>query len=159
MKFEQKNGSSSRGHAGMTLVEVMVAVGVLGIMITSLYAGFTYAFTQVRRGQENVRATQIIEERMEMVRLLNWDQIVNQPGYVPSTFKAPFFSDNPTNTPTSGSFDYTGTVVVAAAPVTESYSNNLRMVTIQVSWVSRGVACNRQMTTLVSQYGIQKYAY
>src|ERR1041385_931076 len=99
-----------RHEAAMTLVEVMVAVGVMGTMLTALYAGFAYGFSEIRLARENVRATQILEERMEVVRLLNWDQVVNLPGYIPATFTAPFYADNPTNPP-PGTFIYTGTVL------------------------------------------------
>jgi len=150
---------SSAGGEAFSLVEVMIAVGVMGIMITGLYAGFAFAFAQIRRAQENVRATQVIEERMELVRLLTWDQVANLPGYIPATFTAPFFVDDPTNAPSAGSFDYSGTVVVADAPITESYSNNLKMITIQVNWLSGNRTRSRQMTTFVSQYGIQNYVY
>jgi type II secretory pathway pseudopilin PulG len=142
----------------MTLVEVMLAVGVMGIMSVSLYAGFAFAFAEIRLAQENVRATQILEERMEVVRLLNWDQVVNLPGYIPKTFTAPFYADNPTNPP-SDTFNYTGTVLVTNAPVTETYSSDLRMIQIQVNWPSGKVIRQRQMTTFISQYGVQKYVY
>lgn len=142
----------------MTLVEVMVGVGVMGIMSVSLYAGFAFAFAEIQLAQENVRATQILEERMEVVRLLNWDQVVNLPGYIPTTFTAPFYAGNPTNAP-STAFNYTGKVLVSSAPVTETYANDLRMIQIQVSWPSGKVIRQRQMTTFVSQYGVQKYVY
>ena len=146
-----------RRQAGLTLVEVMVAVAVMAIMVVSLYAGFTFAFSQIRSAQENVRATQILEERMEVVRLLNWDQVVNLPGYIPATFTAPFYADNPTND--TGSLTYTGVVTVAAAPLTESYSNDLRMITIELTWPSGNLIRRRQMITFSSQYGVQKYIY
>ena len=131
-----------------------MGVGVMGIMLVSLYAGFTFGFAQIRLARENVRATQILMERMEVVRLLNWDQLVNLPGYVPTSFKAPFYSGNASN-----SFLYTGTVLVTNAPIAETYANNLRMIQIQVSWPSGNVVRKRTMTTFVSQYGMQKYVY
>jgi type II secretory pathway pseudopilin PulG len=148
----------SRNWAAFTLVEVMLGVGVMGIMSVALYAGFTFAFAEIRLAQENVRATQILEERMEVVRLLNWDQVANLPGYIPSTFTAPFYADNPTNPP-SDSFNYTGTVLVTNAPVTETYSSDLRMIQIQVRWPSGKFIRQRQMTTFISQYGVQKFVY
>jgi len=144
-------------HA-FTLVEAMIGVSVMGIALVSLYAAFAFGFMQIRLTRQNLRATQILEERMEMVRLLNWDQVINLPGYIPTTFEAPFYATNPTNPP-SDSFTYTGTVLVTNAPLTETYASNLRMIRIQVSWSSGGITNNRQMTTFVSQYGMQKYVY
>jgi hypothetical protein len=113
---------------------------------------------QIRLARETVRATQILEEKMEVVRLLNWDQVVNLPGYIPTTFTSPYYADNPTNPPPDG-FNYTGTVVVTNAPISETYSNNLRMIQVQVSWPSGNLTRTRQMTTFVAQYGMQKYIY
>lgn len=141
----------------MTLVEVVIGVGVLGIMMVSLYAGFAFAFSEIRSARQNVRATQILEERMELARLLNWDQVANLPGYVPSKFTAPFYA-NATNAP-SDNFIYTGTVLLTNAPVTESYASDLRMIRIELTWPSGNSTRRRQMTTFVSQYGVQKYVY
>ena len=127
-------------------------------MSVALYAGFAFAFAEIRLAQENIRATQILEERMEVVRLLNWDQVANLPGYIPTTFTGPFYADNPINPP-SDTFNYTGTVLVTNAPVTETYASDLRMIQIQVSWPSGKVIRQRQMTTFISQYGVQKFVY
>lgn len=141
-------------QAGMTLIEVMVGLGVAGIMMVSLYAGFAYAFAEIRLSREQARATQILAERMEVVRVLNWDQVANLPGYIPRTFTVPFRSDKGT-APGSDNFVYTGTVTVTNAPMNESYAGNLRMIHIQVSWPSGRVTRQRHMATLVSQYGMQ----
>lgn len=136
----------------------MMGVGVIGIMSVSLYAGLSFGFAQIHLSREEERATQILAERMEVVRLLSWDQLVNLPGYVPTKFKASYSIANPTQTPTN-SMIYSGTVVVTNAPVSESYSNNLRMVQIRVTWQSCNRSHQRTMTTLVSRYGLQNYVY
>ena len=105
-------------QSAFTLVEVMVGVGVMGMMLVTLYAGIEFGLKEMRLARENIRATQVLEEKMEVVRLFNWDQVINLPGYIPTTFTAPFFANNPTNPP-PGSFTYTGTVLVTAAPLTD----------------------------------------
>ena len=142
----------SIGQSAFTLVEVMMGVLVLGIMVVSLYTGFAFGFAQIRLARENLRATQILLEKMEVVRLLNWDQVI-KPSNVPNTFKAPLYADRPP-------LDfYKGTVQVTSAPLTETYANAMRMIQIQVSWKSGGVIRQRQMTTYVAQYGMQQYEY
>ncbi len=123
-----------------------------------LYGGLSFGFAEIQLSREDVRATQILEERMEVLRLFNWDQVVNQPGYIPATFTAPFYAANPSNS-TGGGFVYSGTVIVTNAPITENYSNDLRMIQVQVTWTSGKLTRTRQMTTFVSQYGVQKYVY
>jgi len=146
-----------RRTSAFTLAEVMVGIALVGVMGIALYAGIGVAFSQLRLSRENLRATQILEGKMEVVRQYNWDQVVNLPGFIPTTFTEPFFADNPTNTPSN--FIYTGTVVVTNAPITESYSNDLRMIKITLTWNSGGGVHKRQARTFVSQYGLQRYVY
>jgi prepilin-type N-terminal cleavage/methylation domain-containing protein len=145
-------------RAAFTLVEVMVSVGVMGVLLVSLYAGLTFGFAQIQVSREEERATQILAERMEVVRLLSWDQVVNLPGYVPTTFTASYSVNNPTNAP-ADSLIYTGTVMVTNAPISESYSNDMRLMVISLNWRSRGVNHQRTMRTMVSRYGLQNYIY
>lgn len=133
----------------------MVAVGVLGIMLVSLYAGFTSGFAVLRVARENLRATQILEEKMEVIRLIKWDDVA--PGFIPTTFTARFDANGPTNA--SGTFAYEGTVLVTNAPVSGSYADKLRMIQIDLTWQSGNVTRKRQMTTYVSKYGLQNYIY
>lgn len=148
--------SGARG--AFTLVEVMVSVGVIGTLLVSLYAGLTFGFTQIQVTREEERATQILAERMEIVRLLSWDQVVNLPGYVPTNFVASYSVNNPTNAP-AGALMYTGTVQVSAAPITDVYSNDLKMMVISLSWFSRGLTHQRSMRTFISRYGLHNYVY
>lgn len=144
---------------GFNLIEVMVAVWVIGLMIVALYGGFSYAFSEIRLTRENIRASQILSERMEVVRLMNWDEVAKWPGYIPATFSAPFVPGGSATNGTDGGFSYTGRVTVTKPPITENYSNDLRMIQIQVTWNSGKAVRSRQMTTFVSQYGMQRYVY
>jgi prepilin-type N-terminal cleavage/methylation domain-containing protein len=146
------------GARGFTLIEVMVSVGVIGTLLVSLYAGLTFGFTQIQISREEERATQILAERMEIVRLLSWDQVVNLPGYVPTNFLASYSIGNPTNAQ-AGAMTYTGTVQVTSAGVSEAYSNDLKLMVINLSWQSRGLTHQRSMRTYISRYGLQNYVY
>jgi len=143
-------------RSGHTLIEVMVAISVIGFMIVSLYAGFSSGFAVLRVARENLRATQVLAERMEVIRLVRWDDV--QPGFIPTSFTAPFYANDLTNS-AAGQFSYTGTVVVADAPISESYSNHLKMIQIKLSWVSGNITRTREMSTFVSKYGLQNYVY
>src|SRR2546428_342168 len=126
---------------GHSLVEVMVALSVLGLMVVSLYAGFSSGFAVLRVARENLRATQILEERMEVIRLIKWDDVA--PGFIPTTFTAPFYAADATNT-TAGGFAYAGTVTVTNAPLTgETYADDLRMIQIDLTWTSGNVPRSR----------------
>jgi len=135
----------------------MVAIAVTTVMGTALYAGIGVAFSQLRLSRENLRATQILEGKMEIVRQYNWNQVATFAGFIPTKFTESFYANNPTNT--SANFVYTGTVTITNAPITESYSNDLKMIRINLAWKSGGIIHTRQATTFVSQYGLQRYVY
>ena len=143
--------------AAFTIVEVLLGSGVLAIMGISLYAGFTFGIQQIRSAQENIRATQILEEKMELARLVNWNQVANLPGYIPKSFQEAYYSTNATNV--SGGLVYYGSVLVTNAPVKESYSNDLKMIQVTVNWTNYNRPHTRTMSTFVSQYGMQNYVY
>src|SRR5215471_11986454 len=95
-KFDQSAQTARRmAQQAYTLVEVMVAASLLGFMIVSLFAGFSSGFAVLRVARENMRATQILEERMEVVRLIKWDDVA--PGFIPQNFTAPFVATDATN--------------------------------------------------------------
>jgi hypothetical protein len=123
-------------------------------MVVGLYVGFSQGFAVVQLARENLRATQILQEKMETVRLYTWDQ-VNTPGFIPPTFTAPFYA---VGTETQG-LTYNGRVTIAAAPVAESYAADLRQVTAEVTWTSGNVIRRRDMTTFISRYGLHNYIY
>ena len=63
--------------AAYSLVEVIVAVLVLALMLISLYGGFSSGFAVVKLARENLRATQIMMQKMETIRLLKWSQFLD----------------------------------------------------------------------------------
>ena len=90
-----------------SMVEILVATTVLAIMFVSLYSGFSAGFAVIQLARENLRATQILQEKMETIRLYTWDQI-NTPGFMPTNFVESFYSVG-TN---SSSMTYTGRVTI-----------------------------------------------
>src|SRR6266404_5225022 len=110
-------GAGSRG--AHTLAEVMVSVGLLGIMVVSLFAGFSSGFDVVRSARENVRATQILEERMEVIRLVKWDNVA--PGFIPTNFTVPFYAAVGSNV-AAGGLTYTGAVSFPSNGMGETYA-------------------------------------
>ena len=135
-------------------MEVLVAVAIGGVVFVSLYSGLSTGFAVVQLARENLRATQILQEKLETIRLYTWEQITAQ-GFIPTNFTDVFYSA----TQYTGGLTYTGSVAIANAPLTESYNSDLRMVTVKVSWESANVLRQREMSTFVSRYGLQNYVY
>ena len=67
------------------------------------------------------------------------------------------FYANDTNAVTG--LAYTGRVTIAKAPIFETYSNELKTVTIDLEWVSADVLRRRKMQTYVTRHGLQNYIY
>src|SRR5436305_10243620 len=68
-----------------TLAEVVVCVGLIVILFVSLYGGMSTGFATTQASRENLRATQIMLQYMEGIRLFNWDQLTSS-NWIPSTF-------------------------------------------------------------------------
>jgi hypothetical protein len=134
----------------------MVASALIGIMVLAFMGGYSTSFQNIQLDRENSRAAQILLEKTELLRLYNWDQITGNDTntYIPATFTAPFYPD--TN---NGGFVFSGTVTISAAPITETYSSDMRYITINLAWTSGGVQRSRSMISYVSRYGLQNYIY
>jgi hypothetical protein len=153
MKIANRQKCFARRQA-FSFMEVLVAAAIAGIMFLTLYAGFSSGFAVLQLSRENLRGTQILQEKLETIRLYNWEQLTNT-SFIPKSFVDTFY---PGTQSTSG-ITYTGKVTITSAPVTESYSNDLRQVTVEVQWVSAKALRKREMSTFVSRYGLQNYIY
>ena len=151
MKLQPINTRSSQ--QGVTLIETMIGTAIFGILFLSLYAGISSGLAIIRTARENLRATQVMLEKMETIRLYSWDQ-VTQSGFVPSSFTAPFWPADASN-----GLQYHGTMVISAVPFSESYSADMRQVKVRVVWNSGNLVHRREMQTMISRHGLQNYIF
>lgn len=137
---------------------MMIGVALLGIVTVSLFGGMSSGFAVTENSRENLRATQIILERMEGLRLFNWNQL-NYSNWIPSTFTSYYYPM--TNSGESTGIKYYGQMSIN--PVTLdppcSYSTNMRAVTVTLNWTVGQVPHSRTLTTYVARDGIQNYVY
>jgi prepilin-type N-terminal cleavage/methylation domain-containing protein len=145
------------GRQGFSMVEVLVGVALLGILFVTLYTAFSAGFGVIQLARENLRATQVLQEKMETIRLYSWDQI-NAAGFIPKEFQAPFYAVGEHADDEKG-LTYYGTVEVSAAPLAESYSADMKLVKIKLKWTSGRLQREREVQTFVSRYGLQNYIY
>jgi prepilin-type N-terminal cleavage/methylation domain-containing protein len=144
--------SALRRRGGFTLLEGLIGVSVMGILITALYTGMTSGFGVVRFARENLRATQVLQEKFESMRLYTWDQI-NNTNFVPSSFSAPIYGN------ANSTAVYNGTVTIARSGLAEAYADDLRKVTVELNWTSGNIPRKRTLTSYVARYGLQNYIY
>src|SRR5579863_56447 len=95
---------NTKSQQGFTITEVLVASVIMLTVFSSLFYALSSGYNFTRVTQENVRATQILTEKMELMRLFTWQQITNGTT-IPSAFTNGYF-DNPTNL----GITYSGTV-------------------------------------------------
>jgi prepilin-type N-terminal cleavage/methylation domain-containing protein len=138
--------------SGFTLIEVLTAVGIVGIVSISLYAGLASSFNAVENSRLELRATQILTEKLEAMRLFNWDQ-VNDSIFIPRNFTEKY---EPSET---GSVVYSGSVTITNAVIGTAYENTMCKAVAQITWTNGVGVRQKRMETLISQYGIQNYLY
>ncbi len=174
MKIKQTARLGSR-RAAFTLVECVVGMALVSIVVGALYTGMSYGMKRTAFTREDMRATQIMLEKMEQLRLYGWDQILSNldpddlddPTFdtadphvvaddltkftIPNTFTVPF-TPGMTN---SGALVYNGTFSITNAPISEVYSNELMLITVSLSWQNGSQTRTRQMQTFFAKYGMQ----
>jgi Tfp pilus assembly protein PilV len=138
----------------LTLLEVVVALAILGMMVLAVYGALTSGVTSLRMARENLRATQILVERTEALRLYTWDQL--NTNYVPANFIVPYDIQA---TATNSGVLYYGTVSIGAANLGTTYSTDVRVVTVRLNWKTGRLPRSRELTTYVCRTGIQNYVY
>lgn len=141
--------------AAFSLVEATVGMGIVGTTVATLFSGFTSGFFTMQMARENLRATQIMLERVETIRLYSWDQI-NEPGYITPTFSASYDPDAPTG---QSGLVYSGTIQIEDAGVPSSYAADMKKVTVRVNWKTGRLERSREFTSYISRYGMQDYIY
>src|SRR6266496_6008035 len=71
-------------NRAFTVLELVVAIALIELIVLAVYSAITSGMGNVRMARENLRATQILLDKMESIRLYNWDQLdIN---FLPTTF-------------------------------------------------------------------------
>jgi hypothetical protein len=158
MKLHEKQEKRRFGTFGFTIADVIVAVLVLGIITGAFYTALSSSFIVLQNTREDLRATQIMMQRLEAIRLCTWSQLTS------FTFQANYdpFSTNAQATGVT----YYGSVKVQPAssvPTGSSYYPNVCLVAVNLNWTNsfRGTTIphSRQMQTQVARYGLQNYLW
>jgi prepilin-type N-terminal cleavage/methylation domain-containing protein len=160
MKLEGQLRPGRSVRSAFTLPEILITVVMLGIIVISLYAGLSAGFTLVQLSREDLRATQVLMEKIEAVRLCTWNQLASFPRSFQQRFD-PVSKNNPVS-----NIIYHGTVSIElpdAIPDSAPYKTNMRLVTVALYWTNQhgsdSVVRSRQMQTEVARYGQQNYLW
>jgi type II secretory pathway pseudopilin PulG len=160
--FQGSPSPNRNSRSAHTLAEVMVAVLVLGTMSVSLFAGFSAGFAIVRMASEDERATQILNGKLEAVRLCRWSDLTNYPVISFQTYYDP-----PGLASNSAGALYNGTISISPAanviPAPFSYASSMRLVTVALQWTNysgkKPIVRTRTLQSHVARYGVQNYSW
>jgi len=147
-----RNGGNR--ERGLTLLEVIFALGIVGILVVAVYGAITSGMTSLRMARENLRATQILVEKTETLRLYDWDQL--NTNFIPARFVSNYDVDTAS---TNSGVLYYGTITLSKPDLGTTYTNDMRLVTIRLDWTTGKLARTRQLSTYVCRTGIQNFVY
>lgn len=133
-----------------------MSVWVIGVVGGALIGAFSYGFLVIQMVRENQRAAQIIMEKVETIRLYSWDQVL-EPGFIPTVFTEVYDPQAPTG---HQGVVYNGTVAIESVPYSASYKDNLRQMTITLTWTGvNNFTRTRRIATAVARDGLQNYVF
>ena len=68
---------SSNNQAGFSLIETTVAAAIAAMFLTSLFTMNIATMDTIRAAKESIAASQILQQRMESMRIANWHQVTD----------------------------------------------------------------------------------
>lgn len=139
-----------------------MASAIILVLFVGVYMCISQAFTITRLAREDLRATQILLERMEGIRLYNWYQLTAS-NWIGSRFQEYYYPI--TNLGPPPGIVYSGEFIVTNVPFffQPSYATNMRLIIVRLYWTNgsgnRQIVRKREMQTIVSKYGLQNYIF
>ncbi|MEZ5275284.1 MAG: type II secretion system protein [Opitutaceae bacterium] len=131
---------------GFTLVEVLVASVVLGMVFLSSIGAMTVGYRLLENARFNTLAAQIIQSEIETLRLMNWAQISALPSNEAITI------DSDLNNASLNRF--TGNRILT------SLRANTKAIIVNVQWTATsGQVHSRRYTTYMGKDGLNDYYY
>jgi len=141
-------------NRAFTVLELVVAIAIIELIVLAVYSAITSGMGNVRMARENLRATQILLDKMESIRLYDWDQL--NTNFIRRSFIVNY---DVTTASTNSGILYYGSVTLAPSDVGTSYADDLKLVTVHLDWKTGHVVRSRELSTYVCRTGIQNYIY
>lgn len=156
-RMQLKHQKRTKAAGAFTLIEVIVCMAVIGVVFVALYGGMAWGYTTIKMARENLRATQILVEKMEEMRVYTWDQITAG-NFIPKTFTASYYPSG--STTNAQGIVYSGTVDVnTRLNLHNNYDDQMALITVTLNWTTGKLNRTRSVSTIASRYGLQNYLY
>lgn len=111
---------------------------ILAIMVVTLFGVFIYGFNSMSRTRQITLATQILQEQMDAIRNLPFDTV--------AALGTTYANDKLSRLQSS----------VASQAIQAGPGNDIKKVTVSVSWVYRGQTLVKDIVTYVTRMGVDK---
>jgi hypothetical protein len=153
-----------RREAGDSSAKLLVTVTFLAVVVAFLYGAFSVAFRVIHSARENLRATQIVMQKAEALRLFTWSQVCDSNNSRKPLFVEP--QDSLGAAQNRGGEQYAG-YLTAAAPAAGDLANasrsHMRPVTVTLCWTNyhgaQPVVHTRELQTRLARNGTPKYIW
>jgi prepilin-type N-terminal cleavage/methylation domain-containing protein len=147
-----------RSACGFTLVEVICAIAIGAISASVLFVGFDMGYGILGNTRDDLRATQILLQKTEAIRLFTWTQLSQATNSFQEYYYPSGTNSGIQGTLFYGTFNATG-YPTDIIPASTGYVTNIHLVTITVNWTNGVHAHSRTMQTLNAAQGMQNYLY
>ncbi|MGD2295188.1 MAG: prepilin-type N-terminal cleavage/methylation domain-containing protein [Candidatus Aminicenantes bacterium] len=127
-----------KSRKGFSLIEVLIAVFILGIISLTLISIFIYGFNVVYRIKQVTLATRIAQEEVEFIRNMNYDDILTL---------GPSFSHDSFSELVNG----TGSLSLE-----DGSGGDIKKLTVSVTWDYRGTNMRKDVVTFITRDGVNK---
>lgn len=131
--------SRPKNQSGFTIVELIVAIVVGGIMFTSLHSMYTSQTYLSQRGRDLVLANAYVEGKVEALRSAGYLSLTN--GTFTITSELPAELNSPR----------TGTLVVS------SFSTSIKQLDISLTYNEQGTSRTYSYRTFIGELGVGQY--
>ena len=138
MNVEKVIQNQENSQKGFSLIEVLIAVFILGIVSMTLISVFIYGFNVVFRTKQVSLATQIAQEEVELVRNLGYDDIL----LLGSTYNHDSLSEL---------VNGAGALSIENGP-----GDDIKKLTVSVTWDYRGTSMRKDVVTFITREGVNK---
>lgn len=137
-----------RLRSGFSLLEVVIAVFILGLAMAGSLVSLQMAFGMVETARDQTLASQFLQAEIETLRLKNWSQLSDLPAEEVFAIHGDFGDD------VAQRYTCTRRIELARAGV------NVKRVVVQATWTTRnGVPRELAYETRISKNGINDYYY
>jgi Tfp pilus assembly protein PilV len=153
MKTELRN-YRGQAVAAFTLAEAMVAIAAGAVLLTALYGAITYSYGAIKLAREDLRATQVLVEQMEKVRLTPYANLGNFTTNVPMANggSGTYTISLTTGTPTMAQLTPPG-----LSNPNVLYASSMLRITATATWTNNNIPRVRTMQTYAARNGAQGY--